>query len=326
MNFAAASSNYIQVPDNAAFTTHHGSSGKMTVIFPLTQETRSGKQTICGINDIGTSANNEFVFDIHENGYLRYFIFDDVSTSNHLRAEGPENSVVLGQAVHAAGVLDLTESGDDRIKVFNDGVRSSSVVTEQGTFDPSDETSRDILIGASFNTSPSLDRFFDGDIHDAIIFGVALSEAEIAETYEYYLQGRSAVEWAIDNGYDDDILWANPMATAYKGTTPSDTGIAAETASLEGEVALYQERFGWNNTERSFRFRGDSNRGRVSYTHDASHNITSSSTTFIASCWLYLDTLAANIMPFCKLRGASASQSWALIVTSAGLLEAFVDR
>ena len=140
-------------------------------------------QTVLGTRNVNT---NGWVIQIELNSILFYNVLGGANKGIYTTAE----NLTDGSWHH----LVIVRAGSANNKIYVDGVSQTLNTTTFGAENLTDpQSSKDLLIGAGYNTGGTLYRFFNGKIDELAIFDYALSERQIKQDiYKATTSGKTA--------------------------------------------------------------------------------------------------------------------------------------
>jgi hypothetical protein len=218
VTFASASSEYVEVNDNAALDA----SAYSLEAWITTSTTGSGVYQAIMSRDI-SSGLRHFQFRI-SNNVLEFIAFNTSSgattlTTTHAPCDGKSHHVVA------------TLSGTS-MTVYMDGVAQTGTLS--GTAQTGGTLS--MLIGANRNNVDAKEHFFNGTIDDAAFYNRALTAAEVDE---HFIVGSQVRRWDPDDK-------ASPVTLSDRGHKASHT--AATWDGVRAERPLNNGKFYWEVT------------------------------------------------------------------------------
>mgnify|MGYP003670545060 FL=1 len=177
MNFDAASSDYIAAGSSIGVI---GTGVRTFSVWLKTSVT--GTQVVLGTRNANTDG---WVIQIELNTILFYNVLGGANKGIYTTA----TNLTDGNWYH----LTIVRAGTGNNKIYVNGVPQTLNTTTFGDENLSDpQSSKDLLIGAGYNTNSVLYRFFDGSIDEVGIWNTALTDSQIAQIYNATSTGKTA--------------------------------------------------------------------------------------------------------------------------------------
>jgi len=285
MNFVAANDEHLRIPHNDGWTSPFGAAGEFSIVWAGVINDTSTLQYLATTSDAaGTLGLGAWEVQNLAGGAIR--VLCRGGGADNLVSDTSLGTVVAGEFCTIVVRVKVDEvTADDKAVVYINGGRASVTTVDDLPGGGMTDNGYDMYV-MGLRNGAGVSGLVDGRCDDFAFIGSYLAEADVEDIHGHLQQGRPVIEWARDNGHEDDVYFANPMATAAKGASVvgNDGQGGTSTGAIEGTVALYQDA----QVDRAFDFKGDGIRGRVNMGASADYDFADAAVMFGGAAWLFV--------------------------------------